>query len=207
MTLLEVCVDSIEDLLRAQSGGAQRIELCARLDLGGLSPTPQLLESALRAATVPLHVMVRPREGDFVYDAAEFERMRSEIVALRACDVAAVVLGILRVDKTVDVGRTRELVALAKPLSVTFHRAFDETPDKARALDELIALGVERVLTSAGAPTAHAGRNELAALVSRARGRITILAGGGVRAHNWRELVRDSRVAEIHSSTVFALDA
>ena len=147
--------------------------------------------------------MVRPRAGDFVYDVAEFERMQAEIAALRRLRVSAVVLGVLRADRTIDVVRTRDLVALARPLSVTFHRAFDDTGDKLNALDELISIGVERVLTSAGESTAHSGRAALAALVARASGRITILAGGGVREHNWRELVRDSGVGEIHSSTVF----
>jgi len=114
------------------------------------------------------------------------------------------VFGILRVDQTLDVERTRELVALARPLEVTFHRAFDEISDKLRALDELSALGVERVLTSGGAATAFDGRFELAKLVRHARGRITIVAGGGVRAHNWRDIVRDAGVVELHSSTVFA---
>ena len=205
MTLLEVCVDSLEALERAQDGGARRIELCSRLDVFGLSPIPELLELARARSRVPLHVMVRPRPGDFAYDQAEFERMRAEVAALRERRVAAVVFGILRPDQSLDVERTRELVELARPLPVTFHRAFDETPDKLRALDELIALGVERVLTSGGAANAFDGRFALRALVERARGRITVLAGGGVRAHNWRDIVRDAGVAELHSSTVFAL--
>jgi copper homeostasis protein len=117
----------------------------------------------------------------------------------------AAVFGVLRAEGTLDVERMRELVALARPLKVTCHRAFDRTPDKLAALDELIALGVDRVLTTGGASDAHAGRQELRRLVERSRGRIAVLAGGGVRVHNWREIVADSGVREIHSSTVFPL--
>ncbi|MCC7011448.1 MAG: copper homeostasis protein CutC [Planctomycetes bacterium] len=204
MTLLEVCVDSIGALQRAQARGARRIELCSRLDVGGLSPSAGLLELALAQSTLPLHVMVRPRAGDFCITTEELARMRSEIGQLKARKVAGVVFGLLRPDHTVDADATAELVRAARPLRVTFHRAFDETPDKLAALDALIALGCERVLTSGGAPTAHEGRFELRKLVERARGRIVVLAGGGVREHNWRELVRDSGVTEIHSSTPFA---
>lgn len=206
MTLLEVCVDSAETLRRAESGGAHRIELCARLDLGGLSPDGELLSLARRTCSVPLHVMVRPRGGDFVYETAELARMRDEIEGLDRFGVAGVVFGALRRDRSIDLEATRKLVGVARPLSVTFHRAFDDTPDPSAALEQLIDLGVQRVLTTGGAVDAHTGRFALARLVAQARGRIVVLAGGGVRAHNWRELVRDSGVTEIHSSTVFNLD-
>lgn len=205
MTLLEVVVDSIADLRRAEAGGAQRIELCSRLDVGGVTPTRGLLELAQAQSKLPLCVMVRPRGGDFTYDAAELDSMRADIAWLKERRVMAVVFGVLRADKTLDVERMRELVALARPLKVTCHRAFDRTPDRQAALDELIALGVDRVLTTGGASDAHAGRTELRKLVERARGRIAVLAGGGVRVHNWREIVADSGVREIHSSTVFPL--
>lgn len=205
MTLLEVVVDSVADLRRAEAGGAQRIELCSRLDVGGVTPTRGLLELAQAQSKLPLCVMVRPRGGDFTYDAAELDSMRADIAWLKERRVMAVVFGVLRADKTLDVERMRELVALARPLKVTCHRAFDRTPDRQAALDELIALGVDRVLTTGGASDAHAGRTELRKLVERARGRIAVLAGGGVRVHNWREIVADSGVREIHSSTVFPL--
>lgn len=205
MTLLEVVVDSVADLRRAEAGGAQRIELCSRLDVGGVTPTRGLLELAQAQSKLPLCVMVRPRGGDFTYDAAELDSMRADIAWLKERRVMAAVFGVLRADKTLDVERMRELVALARPLKVTCHRAFDRTPDRQAALDELIALGVDRVLTTGGASDAHAGRTELRKLVERARGRIAVLAGGGVRVHNWREIVADSGVREIHSSTVFPL--
>jgi copper homeostasis protein len=204
--LLEVVCDSIGDVARAEEGGARRVELCSRLDVGGLSPTAGLLEMALERSKLPLHVMVRPRDGGFESTAAEWAHMRSEVLALRERKVAAVVFGALRADRTVDFERTRELVELARPLRSTFHRAFDEVPDPSEALEQLVKAGVDRVLTSGGAKDAFEGRFELRKLVTQARGRIVVLAGGGVRAHNWRELVRDAGVVELHSSTVFRLD-
>ena len=205
MTLLEVVVDSLTDLRKAEAGGAQRIELCSRLDVGGVTPTRGLLELAQAQSKLPLCVMVRPRGGDFTYDAVELDSMRADIAWLKERKVMAAVFGVLRADGTLDVERMRDLVALARPLKVTCHRAFDRTPDRLAALDELIGLGVERVLTTGGASDAHAGRHELRKLVERARGRIAVLAGGGVRVHNWRAIVADSGVREIHSSTIFPL--
>lgn len=206
MTLLEVVVDSLGALQRAVAGGAQRIELCSRLEVGGVTPTRGLMELAQANTTLPLCVMVRPRGGNFTYDAGELESMCSDIAWLKERKVMAAVFGVLHADGRLDVERMRELVALARPLKVTCHRAFDRTPDRLEALDALIELGVDRVLTTGGAADAHAGRGELRTLRERARGRIAILAGGGVRSHNWREIVRDSGVSEIHSSTVFPLD-
>lgn len=206
MTLLEVCVDSAEGLMRAQSGGAARIELCERLDLGGISPSREFLERALAAAKLPLHVMVRPRGGDFVYSDIEFQAMTRELQRLRDLPVAGAVFGVLKPDSTLDVRRTRELVERARPMSVTFHRAFDETPDKLAALEQLIELGVERVLTSGGASNAFDGRAVIRQLVAEAGERIVILPGGGVRAHNAAQLVAETGVRELHSSTPFRLD-
>lgn len=205
MTLLEVCVDSVEALRAAQAGGAGRIELCSRLDLGGLSPSRELLHAALASARVPLHVMVRPREGDFVYNDVEFGAMTRELQRLRDLPVAGAVFGVLREDSTIDVRRTRELVHRARPMAVTFHRAFDETPDKFAALEQLIEIGVERVLTSGGAANARDGRDTLRRLVETANGRIVVLPGGGVRSHNAAELAQHTGARELHSSTPFAL--
>ena len=205
MTLLEVCVDSLDGVRRAVDAGAGRIELCARLDLGGLSPTPALLRDALAACRVPLHVMVRPRDGDFVYSDVEFDAMTRDLQRLRDAPVAGAVFGVLRADSRIDLRRTAELVRRARPLTVTFHRAFDETPDKLAALEQLIELGVDRVLTSAGAGTAFENRSRLRELIDAARGRIVVMPGGGVRAHNAAELLRETGASELHSSTPFAI--
>jgi copper homeostasis protein len=205
MTLLEVCVDTIEALERAQRSGAARLELCERLDLGGLSPSREFLERALAAAKVPLHVMVRPRAGDFVYSDVEFDAMKRELQRLRDLPVAGAVFGVLKPDSTVDMRRTRELVERSRPMSVTFHRAFDDVPDKVAALEQLIELGIERVLTSGDAPNAFDGRALLRKLVAEADERIIVLPGGGVRAHNAAHIVADTGVRELHSSTPFQL--
>ncbi len=207
MTLLEVCVDSLEDLARAQAEGAARIELCERLDLGGISPSREFLERALAAARLPLHVMVRPRGGDFVYSEVEFQAMTRELQRLRDLPVAGAVFGVLTPDSRIDLRRTRELVERSRPMSVTFHRAFDSAPDKLAALEQLIELGVERVLTSGGASNAFDGRAMLRELVAEAGERIVILPGGGVRAHNAAQLVAETGVRELHSSTPFRLGA
>jgi copper homeostasis protein len=204
VALLEVCVDSRERFAAALAGGARRIELCARLDLAGLSPEPELLEHALASSPVPLHVMVRPLPGPFRPWSPDYARM------LRECELLSkraqgIVLGLLDHEDRIDVARTRELVAAAQPASVTFHRAFDRVRDFEHGLEQLIEIGVARVLTSGGAPTAWEGRARLAALIERARGRIVVLPGGGVRVDNARALAAATGARELHSSTPFAL--
>lgn len=205
MALLEVCVDSLAGLRAAEEGGAARIELCSRLDLGGLSPDRELLQAALETSRLPLHVMVRPRPGNFVYTKAEILAMEEEILSLREREVPGVVLGALTEDRRIDSAALPRLLAAARPMSVTFHRAFDEVADPLTALDELIALGVDRLLTSGGAPDAFQGRQRLGELVRRARGRIVVMAGGGVRANNAAAILADSGVAELHGSVPFRL--
>jgi copper homeostasis protein len=203
VALLEVAVDSIEGVLAAREGGASRIELCSRLDLGGLSPAPELLREAIERSPLPLCVMVRPRPGDFVYSREEVEAMEREVAALREARVAGAVFGALTREGRVDGATTRRLVCAARPLAVTFHRAFDQAGDLDLAIEDLVALGVDRVLTSGGAKDAHAGRHHLRALVERARGRIVVLAGGGVRPANAAAILADAGVAELHGSVAF----
>ncbi len=205
MPLLEICADSLAALDAAQASGAGRIELCARLDLGGLSPSPPLLEAALARSRIPVHVMVRPRPGDFVAREAEIETMLRQVSALKRHPIAGVVLGLITPDGGVDREGVARLVGAARPLEVTFHRAFDQLRDPSRGLEDLIALSVERVLTSGGAPTAYEGRAALRSLVVQARGRIVVMAGGGVRAGNAAAILAESGVAELHASVPFVL--
>lgn len=200
MALLEVAVDSIEGVLAAREGGASRIELCSRLDVGGLSPGPELLKEAIEHSPLPLCVMVRPRPGDFVYSPAEVDAMEAEISGLQT---AGAVLGALTRDGRIDLPTLQRLVRAARPLSVTFHRAFDEAADLDLALEDLVSIGVDRVLTSGGEKDAYAGRRRLRALVDRARGRIVVMAGGGVRPANAAAILADSGVAELHGSVAF----
>jgi copper homeostasis protein len=202
---LEVCVESLSGALAAVRGGADRLELCARLDLGGLTPPIELARDVVRAVPVPVHAMVRARTGDFVCREGELDLLSASIDDLRAVGVAGVVLGLLDGAGRVDRARTAALVARARPLAVTFHRAFDHARDLEEALDELIELGIERVLTSGSAPSAFEGRAALARLVERAAGRIVVMAGGGVRDHNAAEIAREGGVRELHGSVAFRL--
>lgn len=195
--LVEACVDSVESARAAEAAGADRLELCGPGE-GGLTPSAPLLAMVMAHARVPVHVMVRPREGDFRYSDAEFEAMRRGVEVAKGAGAAGVVFGILRGDGTLDVALMRELVALARPMRVACHRAFDRTPDPDVALDALLALGVDLVLTSGHAPTALEGAATLARLVERAGTRLTILAGGSVRAANVKAIVTASGVREVH---------
>jgi copper homeostasis protein len=201
--LLEVCVESVPGAEAAEAGGAGRLELCSRLDVGGLTPDAALRTTVLSVTSLPVHVMIRPRAGGFVYDDAEFAAMLGQIAEAKAAGAAGLVFGVLDRDGAVDAPRLAALVAAARPASVTFHRAFDEVADPDAALEALVAADVDRVLTSGGAPTAVEGADALRRLVDRAAGRLVVMAGGGVRAHNAAGLLAATGVPELHSSTVF----
>ncbi len=202
--LLEVCFDDAAGLARAHTARVARFEVCARLDLDGLTPDDQLLHAAV-ATGVPCVAMVRPRGGAHVWRTDEYAALFADLERVRAFGTHAVVLGALTPEHCVDRALTAALVHAAHPLPVVFHRAFDATPDRFEALETLVELGVARILTSGGARDAFAGRHELRALVERAAGRIAILPGGGVRAHNAAEILRVTGLAELHSSTAFEL--
>lgn len=202
--LLEVCFDDDAGLARARAAGAGRFEVCSRLDLDGLTPTDDLLRAAV-ATRIPCVAMVRPRGGSHVWSHTERASLFADIERVIALGAQAIVLGALTADRCVDRVLTADLERAAWPLPVVFHRAFDVTRDRFEALETLIDLGVARVLTSGGARDAFEGRHELRALVERAAGRIAILPGGGVRAHNAAEILAVTGLDELHSSTPFAL--
>jgi len=177
--MLEACVDSVESALSAQAGGADRVELCDNLLEGGTTPSAGLIALCCARLRIPVHVLIRPRGGDFVYSDLDLDVMRRDIAVARQHGAQGVVFGILLPNGAIDVPRTRSLIAAARPLRVTFHRAFDFTADPDQALDDLITLGVDRLLTSGQAATALEGIGMLARLVRRAAGRIAIAAGGG----------------------------
>jgi copper homeostasis protein len=208
----ELCAETLAACLAARDGGAHRIELCANLDAGGLTPAISLTREAIAQSGLPVHTMVRPRAGNFVYSAAELALMHDDISRMKEAGAAGVVLGLLHPDATVDIERTRELVRLARPMQVTFHRAFDETPDLSEALEDVIATGCDRILTSGGQPDVLAGAAALAALVAQAGDRIIIAAGGGLRTQNAAAVARIPNVTHFHgslrsSSTNAVLDA
>lgn len=196
--LVEACVDSVESALAAERGGAGRLELCDALFDGGTTPSAGMIAACRERVAIPIFPIIRPRGGGFVYSEAEFDVMRRDIVAARALGVDGVVIGVLRPDGTIHDEQTRVLVDAAGDLPVSFHRAFDFTPDLGPALDTLIASGVTRVLSSGGAPTAKEGIPRLASLVRQSQGRIVVMAGGGVREENLQSIVTGSGVREVH---------
>lgn len=201
--ILEACVDSLAAALDAQQRGAHRIELCAQLDLDGLTPARELVMRCRRQLSIPLMVMVRPRAGDFVYAPAELAAMEREIGELREIGVAGVVFGALTGAHTVDVSATRRLAAAASPLAVTFHKAIDATRDVLEAFRELNAIAeVGRVLTSGGAATAWAGRDAIRAMQSLPGRRLTIIAAGSVLADNRQQIADYTGVRELHGRRI-----
>jgi copper homeostasis protein len=196
---LEVCVDSASSLIAAVLGGAHRIELCSALALAGLSPSPGLIERA-QACGAPVYVMIRPRPGDFDYNADELDLMRRDIDAVRRAGLDGLVLGASRPNGELDDTALRRLLEHADGLPCTLHRAFDVTPELHVALDTAIDLGFERILTSGGAPSAWEGRDRIAELVARAGDKISIMAGAGVTTGNVVDLVHRTGVREVHAS-------
>ncbi len=199
VVLVEAAVESVDEAVAAERAGAARLELCANLDVGGTTPAADLIAAVSARVRIPIAVMIRPRGGDFVYSAAELASMHRDIEMARAVGVDGLVVGALDAAGNIDVVATRDLVARAAETPVVFHRAFDRTPDRVRALDELIGVGIARVLTSGGAPTALEGAAELAGLVAQSRGRIEILAGGKVRGNNALQIVRRAGVTQVHA--------
>lgn len=198
MVLVEAAVESVAAARQAVADGAGRLELCADLARDGTTPSAGLIRLVRARVEIPLHVLIRPRPGDFVYDRDEMAVMLADIAECRRAGVDAVVIGALTREGVVDRVLTAALVSAARPLTVTFHRAVDRTPDIAAALTTLVELGIERVLTSGGAPSAAAGIPVLARLQVAFGGAIGLLAGGQVRAENVASVVAGSGVREVH---------
>jgi copper homeostasis protein len=198
--VLEVCVDSVASAVGAEQGGAHRLELCANLAEGGVTPSAGMIAMARKRVAIPLHVLIRPRPGDFVYTPDEFEVMKRDIVLAREVGANGVAVGILTPDSDVDVSRTSELVGMARPLSVTFHRAFDRVGSHSAALESVINTGADRILTSGGAHTAMEGAQTIASLVVASGERVTIMACGKIRESNVRALLSATEVREVHAN-------
>jgi copper homeostasis protein len=198
--LFELCGESLEAAKTAEAGGVDRIELCAELRIGGVTPDFELTRATVEAVSIPVHVLIRPRGGDFVYSADEYARMRLQIEQAREAGAKGVVLGILLPNGHVDMERTRVLVQQARPMAVTFHRAFDETPDLSEALESVIETGADCLLTSGGAAEVLSGAETIAGLARRAGKRIQIMAGGGLWLRDVAEVMKRSGVTHLHGS-------
>jgi copper homeostasis protein len=180
--LFELCVETMQAARAAERGGADRIELCSRLDVGGVTPGERLTEAAIRSLSIPVHVLIRPRPGGFAYTAGEFAQMRQQVQWVK------------------EHGAAGELVELALPMKATFHRAFDETPELAEGLEAVIETGADCLLTSGGAPDVLAGAESLKNLTRQAGNRIQILAGGGLKLASLAEILERTGVSCLHGS-------
>lgn len=198
--LLEICAGSLYSALAGQAGGADRIELCDNLEQGGTTPSPGIIKQAVKLLEIPVFVLVRPRPGDFLYSEEEFQAMKEDILFCKAHDVKGVVLGILDRKGHIDLERTAELVELARPMQVTFHRAFDRAADPFRALEEIISLGIERILTSGQMNTAMEGSALIRELIRKSAQRIVIMPGSGINEGNVADLISITGAEEVHAS-------
>jgi copper homeostasis protein len=196
--IVEACVDAIDAALAAERGGAGRLELCGELLQGGVTPSAGLIGAVRERVKIPLFVLIRPRTGDFLYSADERDVMLRDIALAKSLGADGVVIGALTADGDVDIETTRILVEAARPMKVTFHRAFDFARSQDAALDALMELSVDRVLTSGGASSALEGAAALKRLTERAGDAMTILAGGSITASNVADVVRLSGVREVH---------
>ncbi|HEU5352178.1 MAG TPA: copper homeostasis protein CutC [Terracidiphilus sp.] len=196
----ELCAESAGAARIADACGADRVELCENLAAGGTTPPLAMIKDAVASLSIPVHVLIRPRAGDFVYTPEEFVRMKEEIRAAKMAGAAGVVLGVLLKDGRVDGTRSRALVEESRPMRVTFHRAFDETPDPFEALEAVVSTGADWLLTSGGERNVVEGAETLARLARQANGRIRVMVGGGLRLENLVEVVRATGVEWVHGS-------
>jgi copper homeostasis protein len=196
--IFEVCVDSVSGVRAAKAAGARRVELCADLLEGGITPSLGMIRRARAVGGIGLHVMIRPRGGDFLFDDDEFAMMKSDIELAKQEGADGVVIGLLKPDGMVDADRVGELAAQSRPMTITFHRAFDMTPDPFEALETLIGLGIDRILTSGQEVSVLEGLPLIALLVKKAGDRIIIMPGGGITAGNLERIMAAARPREIH---------
>ncbi|MGC1871787.1 MAG: copper homeostasis protein CutC [Acidobacteriaceae bacterium] len=198
--ILEICVDSVESAIASRAGGAQRIELCSDLNEGGITPSDGLIQAVRKHVGIEVFVMVRPRGGDSFYTSYEYDVMKTDVARMRELGADGIVLGLLNRDGHVDVQRTHQLVQLADPMQVTFHRAFDMSADLDESLERVIETGAHRILTSGGLQTVSQGAERVTHLIDAAKGRIRVMVGGGIRQENIRKIAQRTKATEFHCS-------
>jgi copper homeostasis protein len=198
----EACIENFKEALSAQLAGADRIELCENLAVGGTTPSYGTIKACIENLNIPVFVMIRPRGGDFCYSQQELEIMKTDIAVCKQLGVPAVVFGLLTNHGRIDEEHTRELIGLARPMQVTFHKAFDVLEDPFEGLEILIRLGANRILTSGTKATAGEGTDILNRIIEKANGRITIVAAGKVSVENLPELGRVIRTTEFHGKKI-----
>ena len=198
--VVEICTDSVESATIAEAAGAGRIELCSALTEGGVTPSAGLIEAVSRETNIRLHVLIRPRSGDFLYNDTEFSVMRRDIDTAGECGADGIVTGILRSDGSIDIERTALLAEYASPMALTFHRAFDLCRDPKKGLEDIIAAGASRILTSGQAKNAIEGASLIRSMISDAAGRIIIMPGGGIEEYKIAMRANSTGAAEYHLS-------
>lgn len=202
MKKIEIACFNLESAVIAQKAGADRVELCADMSVGGITPTIEIIQQVREHLTIDLYVMIRPRGGNFVYSEAEFEQMKSEIETIKKLDVNGFVFGILKDDNTINIEQNKVLVELVKPFSCTFHRAFDEVLNVEKALEDVISCGFSTILTSGTFSNVMEGKEVLKQLVIQANNRIEIMPGGGLRSTNISKLNEMVDANWYHSSAI-----
>lgn len=200
---LESCCTSLEEVKKACLCGADRIELCDDISSGGVTPSLDLLEKTLSASTIPVNTMIRPRGGNFVYSEDEIQQMIKDIHSFKDLDVNGYVFGCLTPENEVDIPNMQRLMAAAEGKPVTFHRAFDNVRNPKKSLEDIISLGCTHLLTSGNTENAFDGRFNIAKLVEQAAGRITIIAGKGIRKGNLEQIAEDSKAPQLHGTNLF----
>ena len=195
---LEICAQSLTSAVTAQAGGADGIELCTALEVGGLTPSAATIMEARRLLTIKISVLIRPRSGDFCYSDLEFGLIKKDILFCKEHGINGVVVGVLKPNQEYDMKRMTEIAYIARPMELTAHRAFDQTPDAAEALDQLIQMGYNKVLTSGQKGSVEEGKEVLKALVKQARGKILIMPGNGVTLENMEDILITSNALDIH---------
>lgn len=197
---LEICANSVDSALMAQKGGAQRVELCDNIYEGGTTPSYGAIKIAREKLNIELNIIIRPRGGDFCYSDLEFEIMQKDIMFAKENGVDGIVIGLLKPGGNIDVKRTKQLVELAKPMSVTFHRAFDVSNEPFQALNDIIDCGCNRLLTSGQQNKAFDGLNLIKNLIEKAKNQIIIMPGSGINETNIQEIYERTRATEFHAS-------
>lgn len=205
--VIEICVDSLQSAISAEKGGADRIELCDNLIAGGTTPSAAAIELARKYLSIDINVIIRPRSGDFCYSNLELEVIKRDIEIAKSYGANGIVTGVLKPNGEIDVERMKEIISLARPLTVTFHRAFDMTRNPFKALDTLIDLGVERVLTSGQESRAVCGIELIKQLVQKAQDNIIIMPGAGINEKNVKDIIDATGVREVHMSAKQRVDS
>ena len=198
--IIEACVDSVESAINAQLGGADRVELCDNILEGGTTPSYASILLARKQLKIDLFVIIRPRGGDFLYSDIELEIMHNDILKSKSMGADGIVFGILEEDGHIDIDNCRKLVELARPMKVTFHRAFDMSADALKSMEDIISLGIDRILTSGQAASVPDGISTIKNLVKQAAGRIIIMPGGGIREENIDDIRKETGASEFHVS-------